>query len=465
MADEDQGISPKKRRMLQQMFERGSQMASKGQYDYATDMFTQCVLGDPGNLIYVQNFISNLQRKYNNNKKGHKLTVIKGAGARAAVTKSAMQKDWKAVVRSGLEMLKLNPWHTATLCAMSDACEHMEHESCQEAYLMAALEADRSNVEINRKLARAYEAHGDFDGAMVCWQRVLNGKPTDDEARKGLADCHVKKTIKVAKYEEAESSTEVMTDKAAQQERLGTAGPKLSPEKKLEKAIAKNPEEVANYLELADLHFRDERLDEAEQVLVKALEVSGGDVNVRERLEDIRLRRMRDKVVLAEKRRAENPSDEAADLCKRLRVELNDTEVEVYRNRCDRYPNNLAFKYEFGLRLQRAGKPNDAIKVLQEARTDPQRKGDVFLALGECFQEIKQYKLAMTNYVQAIEHISERNQDAKKRAFYRAGKLALGMKDLDAADKFLSELAGMDFGYRNVAELLDKIRELREDEE
>ncbi len=45
----------------------------------------------------------------------------------------------------------------------------------------------------------------------------------------------------------------------------------------------------------------------------------------------------------------------------------------------------------------------------------------------------------------------------RKRALYRAGVLAGGLDDLDAARKYLSILAGLDFGYRDVAQRLDKL--------
>jgi hypothetical protein len=59
-APEDNGrkpIDPAKRRRLQQMFEHGNRSAAKGDFKYATEMLTQCVVGDPSNLLYVTNFI------------------------------------------------------------------------------------------------------------------------------------------------------------------------------------------------------------------------------------------------------------------------------------------------------------------------------------------------------------------------------------------------------------------------
>ena len=55
------------------------------------------------------------------------------------------------------------------------------------------------------------------------------------------------------------------------------------------------------------------------------------------------------------------------------------------------------------MRLKRAGKTKQAITALQAARSDPKRKALVLLELGECFQKIEQYKLALSHYEQSIE--------------------------------------------------------------
>ena len=455
-----QPIPPAKRRRLQQMFEHGNRSTGKGDFGYATEMFTQCVTGDPGNLLYVSNFLNNLKLQYNNNKKGHKLASIKGVGAKGSVKKASMQKDWNGVITSGVEMLKLNPWDTSTLVAMAAACQELEFDECQLAYLRMALEVDIKDPEINRLAGRALGRMGKFDEAVTCFNRVMQSKPEDDEARRAIGNLAVEKTIHTAGYEEAGSSTEVMADKQSQHERMG--GTRLSPEQQLEKQIAKDPANTSLYLQLAELHNRNERFDKAEEVLNAALEASGGEVNVRERLEDTQLRRQRIAVEVARKKAGDEKTAEAVELYKKMKAELNNLELQIYRNRCERYPTNLQFKYELGLRLQNAKMFNEAIKSYQEARNDPQKKGQVLLALGECFQHIEQYKLAMSNYEQAIEEISDREEDVKKLALYRAAVLAMGLKDFEKAEKYLTDLAGMEFGYKDVAERLDKIRHLRD---
>lgn len=459
-----QPISPAVRRRLQLQFEQGSKVAAQGNYDYATDMFLACVKGDPGNSIYVQNYLGNLRRKYGNNKKGDKLAAIKMTGTKGALKKASMQKNYAAVIENGVELLQLNPWDTSTLSALAEACEHLDLDKAQLDYLNAALETDITDGEINRLAGRAKARQGLFEDAIVCFTRVLKASPGDIEAKKAIADLTVEKTIKRGGYETAESSQDVRVD--AQD--ADPMGPTVTPEKQFEKAIAKNPADTSNYLKFAEYYAGQNKLEEAEQTLTRALEASGGDVNIRERLEDMQLRRLRDNVGVAEKRFRTEKSEEAKNLYGKFRGELLQRELEIYAARAERYPTNLGFKYEVGTRLKKTGKPREAIPYLQQALGDNRRKGEVLLLLGECFQSLKplQAKLAMNNYMAAVEAISDMEIDLKKMALYRTGVMALFQKDLERAESYLTTLAGMDFAYSgssgSVSDLLDKIAKLRD---
>ncbi len=456
---ESSGPSPAKRRMLQEWFTNGSKQMAAGSYDYATEMFTKCVVGDPSNRAYATSFLANLRKKYNNNKKGASMAGMRGATSKAQIAIAGKKKDWLSVIEHGLEVLKLNPWDTGTLMAIAEACAQLGHDGPQVEYLQAAVEADPSNVDVNRALARALERLEEFDKAILCWRRVLKGKPNDEEATKAANACTVKKTMKDAHYEEAKSSMDVAVDKGAQDERTGP-----TEEQKLERALKKDPADISLYIQLADLHARHERYDEAEAVLQRAFQASGGDLNIREKLEDAQLRKLREKVAQAAERIKQENSEEAKNLQQQATQELDRAELAYYGTRVERYPNNLALKYELAVRLQKIGKFSEAIKYFQECRNEPQRKGEVLLHLGECFQAIKQYKLAMTHFQDALEMIPERNQDAFKLALYRAGRLALDLSNLDTAEEHLGKLAGLDYTYLDVAELLDKVREKREAE-
>src|SRR6185295_16681049 len=140
----------------------------------------------------------------------------------------------------------------------------------------------------------------------------------------------------------------------------------------------------------------------------------------------------------------------------------NQVEMEIYAARSQRSPGNLLLKYELGLRAKRAGKFKEAIQAFQAARDEPRHRVQVQIHLGECFQHIRQFKLAMTSYEEAVQGADNMDQETQKLALYRAGVLATEFKDVERAEKYLTRLAGIDFGYRDVADRLDKLAALRD---
>ena len=199
------------------------------------------------------------------------------------------------------------------------------------------------------------------------------------------------------------------------------------------------------------MYINEERYGEAEKILAQAFEHSDGDVEIREKWEDAQLRHLRQKISLIE-----DPFEK-----KQLEKSYFSKELEVCKNRCERYPTNLLFRFELGYRYMLLKQYNDAIRELQAARNDPRKKGPCLLALGQCFQQIKQYQLAMDHYEMAIEEIPDRDAVNKKKALHLAGKLALGLHNVELAGKHLSALAALDFTYKDVPTLLDKLAKLR----
>ncbi|MEX0678165.1 MAG: tetratricopeptide repeat protein [Pirellulales bacterium] len=469
-----QPLPPAIRRRLQQCFEHGCKSAATANFDYAADMFDTCVKGDPANGIYIKQYLASLGKRYNDNKKGAGFTSApKFKVLQGVVKKSQYSKDWSAVLEKGWDVLKLHPWDIMTLSAMADAAGELHFDEAQLTYLKQALDVNPKDAEVNRKCGRALAALGHFDQAIACWHRVEQARPGDEEAGRAVADLAIEKTISSGKYEEAEGSQAGRADKDKLEE-LTDKESRFTPVQRLERAIAKKPEDIGLYFELADLHTREERYQQAEEVLRKGLEASGGDVMVRERLEDSQLRTARAQLSVAKSKAGKERTPEAVTLYRKMKKELNSAELDVYRNRSERYPNNLRHKFELATRLKKAEQFQEAIGSFQGATGDPKTKAKVHLGLGECFQAIKQYKLAMQNYEASLEALSAREVDDRKWALYLAGRLALALAEkdlaakqphasdeLDRAEKHLNELASLEFSYKDVPQLLDRITKIR----
>lgn len=474
-------ISPAKRRQLQQCFEYGRANLAKGDIDYAIDMFTQAVQGDPGNLVYAQNYVDTLHKKYNNDKKGGKLG-FRGSSLRSTIKKSLAKEDYDAAWRACLEILRITPWDTATLVSMAGICEKLDAWECQLYYLKQALDSNPKDADVNRLAGHALAKVGAFEQSIVCWHRVEKAKPDDEEATKMIAQLTAERALqrgggggtrspRPSASNAAGGSTAKSTASAEKptQPADDDSDREQTIEERTQQAIEADPSNVANYLELAEIYARAHKYDQAQATLEKAQEVTGGgDLKVRERMEDHQIRHKKHLLSIADRRAAEEKTDEAQALAKKMKAELNRTEMQVYSARVQRQPGNDTLHYELGVRLKRASRFKEAIGELQQAVNDIRHKARVHLELGECFQYVKQFKLALSNYQQAIKASAEKEPDTHKLALYRAGVLAIGMYKLDqsaphlqAAEDYLTELGGLDFSYRDVAERLDKINQLR----
>ncbi len=144
---------------------------------------------------------------------------------------------------------------------------------------------------------------------------------------------------------------------------------------------------------------------------------------IRERLEDAQLRLARQHTQIAEEKASASGRRNRSSSTTRCAWKLNNKEIEIYAKRCDRYPTNLGFNHELALRLQKAGKYPDAIKLFQEARADSKRAWTSVPGAGELLLGDQAIPLALQNFEAAVNDISERDADNFKMAIYNSAEL------------------------------------------
>ncbi len=446
-------LSPAKRKRLEKVFEhavgRVESASSPSDFDYVAELLTQCVSGDPGNAYYVRALLENLQKKYKHNKKGAPLANLKVRGPRNAAKKAVAAEQWDEAVRQGLKALAINPWDMPTLIAMATAAQKSGDRDCEICYLKSALMGSPKDPAANRLFAIAMNDRGLIDQAITYWRRVEEASPGDEEARRAIASLTVQKARTSGKFDEEEDEISPKPKTEAKTQTQSTL------EQRLKRKIQNEPEKIDHYLELAQFYLSKDRFEEAEKLFGKAYQLSDGDPDVREKWEDAQLRRLRQKII-----QAKDPEE-----AKKLRRLYFQKDVEFCNKRVERYPGNLLFKYELGYRYMKTGQYAEAIRELQAAKNDPRRKGACLLVLGECFQQINQLSLALSHYQSAVEELPERDAENRKKALYLAGRLAMYLRDFSTAEKHLTTLASLDFTYKDVSKLLDKLAKIRENPE
>lgn len=465
---EEEMISPKLRRRLQECYEQGTKLMTTGKYDYdyVYTFLVQCVLRDPANTVYLEAFLENLHRKYNHNKKGSMLNF----GGKGPIKKALAKEDWEQVLKLAAESLKANPWDVTTLRAAAEACAAFGYHQAELRYLKNALVPNPQDPDVNRHCAVSLARIGQFDQAIMCWTRVDEAKRGDDEAQQMISELQIAKTVGRTSEEDTRPSARRRAQRQAEaQAKAAADAPSqrreivLTPRQELERMVANNPTDLDSYFQLADIHIAENRLGDAAHVLNKAVASSGGNLKARERLEDIEILRKHEQITIAERRAATSKDAEAHQLVEQLQQDLNRYELEVFNARSERYPDDLEAKFQLGVRLRIAGNYREAIPFLSASAKLDSRRAVGLLELGECLQRTKQYDKALDSYLQAVSALTATEDvELQKLARYRSGVLAAGLHNYAAAEEHLSALIALDPQYRDAAPRLDKIREIRD---
>lgn len=456
----------KKRRIALECYKKGNEALSKHNFDYSVDMFGKCVMLVPDHLHYRQVLRGAECKKYRDNGSGASMAFVRVTGARTKSKKARMQKNWHELDRAGEEGLTINPWDGQFNADVGDAAVHLNYgEVAVFAYELAA-KADPKNKDYLRALARAYESRSRYTEAISIWEKVRALDPLDTEARTKITGLNAENTIKKAGFEKENVKLPNVVQGYEQSVKgdavdpNAAAAPGESAEDDLRHAIRKDPANVGNYLKLAELYRKDLKYEESLAIYDKALEVTGGDPNIRERKEDVELelgRRNRDLI----KQAAANEPDNAGLQQQYLAVkqELLQQEITVFSARVERYPQDLRLKAELAQRFYESGKSALAIPLYQQASKDPRLEAVVLVSLGKCFLKERKNDLAEFQFKRAVTKLNA--QDHLKvllECQYYLGRLAQETGRTAEAISHYNEVISLDYDYKDARARMEKLQ-------
>ena len=137
---------------------------------------------------------------------------------------------------------------------------------------------------------------------------------------------------------------------------------------------------------------------------------------------------------------------------KRQRAEIL---IDDARKRLDRNPTDLQLRYELGEHLTSAGQYRDALPELQRARQNPNARLKAMNLLGQCYQELGMLDLAARQLDEAAQEMMV--MDAiKKEIVYNLGLVYEQMGNVEKYVDSMKKIYEADYGYRDVAERVEK---------
>jgi tetratricopeptide (TPR) repeat protein len=133
-------------------------------------------------------------------------------------------------------------------------------------------------------------------------------------------------------------------------------------------------------------------------------------------------------------------------------------ELEHSRLCVENYPTDMRMKYEYGKRLVRARRYEDAIPMFQEARTDPRYRIVALNSIGQCFFHKEWYTDAVEMFQQALELVETGDDAQIKELRYNLGRAYEADGNVEEALANFRRVAQVDYNYLDVKNRVDTLR-------
>jgi Flp pilus assembly protein TadD len=468
--------SADQKQIAQASFVKAREAIGNGQLDYAITMLLTCCRLDPVNFFYRQTLRKTQKDKFGNNLRGSRWAFLTTPRRKSRVKSAKRGRDYLKAIEYGEEVLCRNPWDLSTQLDMAEAFDALGLSDLAVFTLDQARQKYPKNSTLNRALARLFEKRGDFQKAIVLWQLVKETHPTDVEAAHKAKDLAASETIAKGQYEEAAAGTKDSPVLGRIESRASEKMDRLARDAEpLLKRIEADPTEPSLYVQLAAIYRRNNQLDRARAALQQGLGPTGNAFQLQLELMDLdlspvrknlehtetRLRKVKEKARGQDDTPANEDPDELTEkellqLRGKLLKEINTREIDLYRMKADRFPTELQHRIELGTRLLKADLVEEAIKELQVARKDEKVKWKAKMLLGVCFKKRNNWRLAQTNFEEALTSVPETDESGKKELLYLLASGCAENGDLPKALDLGHELANLDFSFKNIGKLLDE---------
>lgn len=444
-------------RKAREYYEKGMASFERGNYDYAMDMYLLALDIAPG-LFRARQFLRAAALKKAQGKKSsvfsRAMGVLGGSGAIVKIQANIKKKPEQAM-REAEDLLRKDLLNPTFINVASEAAVAAGMPEVAILNLELAREHIARDAKTIEWLAELYTDVNRMHDARLMYEELVRLKPNDPMAVKKLKDATALDTMQRGKWNEATSYRDIMKDSKQatlleqQSKAVKTAQDIDALIEETRRKMEAEPANINYKRSLAELMTKAERYDEALAVLEQAQQASGGaDPQIARLASQIKLDQI-DKAIETFKAAGNEAGLEEK------RRERADFLFKDAADRVHRYPNDLQFKYEYGVLLFERGMTNEAIQQFQRSQQNPQRRIRSLYYMALCFKAKQQLDIAAEQLERAASELQILD-DTKKDIIYELGSVYEVMGENAKAEDLFKEIYAVDIGYRDVAAKIEK---------
>lgn len=320
--------------------------------------------------------------------------------------------------------------------------------------------------EVYEELGDRFQARREMEPAVKAYELALEAldhqkaiDPKNRELANIIRDLSTKLTILRGNYQSADSFRDSMRD-SDEQARLHDVDRLVQSADRLSELIDSarrdmeaNPEVETKLVYYVDLLCKDESDAHENQAINLLIEKYGqsGNYRLKQRADEIAMRQLRRHV------REAKASGDAERYKQIVRRQLG-FELGVFKERIAKYPTDLRLKYEYGARLFKARKFDEAIPLLQQGRGDPKVRHACSLVLARCFFEKELFAQATSVLRESLAQYELTEDDTAKELNYWLGLSLAKDGKTGEAREILGKLIQIDYNYRDVRDRLESLK-------
>ena len=450
------------------LFERAIQASERGTHDYAIELFQQLLTIQP-DMVKARRELRSVERRRVQENGGMNAVVkvlggIKGFLPFAKAMIYGVTQSHERRMIACEKYLQNDPENGMMLSSLAASAARSNYVDTAVLVYEDLKEINSENIKALRSLARLYQKKGDIDKASECFEKILQSKPTDEEAGKAVNDLAALKTMKDGRWNEAgekggyrkmlrdqEKSVELEQEQHISRSEEDYAA-RIA---RVKRDLEKTPRDVKILTQLADLYERSDDREEARATYMKIKDIDKGNLVADRKLSDLDIDEKKDAIRELETRVKENPDDEA------LKVELEKAiteqrsfQIEQLNTLAAAAPTDNSLKYRLGFALYENGDVDIAIQQFQQSTKDPKHRRNSHKMLGFCFQNKGMFDMAADQFNDALKDTSATSNEAKE-IIYQIGICYENENKIDKAEEAFKRIYAVDIGYKDVSQKME----------
>lgn len=457
-----QNVPEEDQKKAKVFFDRGLTVAGTGNYDYAIEMYLQGLALDP-DAVRAHSELRDIALK-------RKATGGKDLGFMDKM-KLGKSKDDRESMLNATKLLSYDPGNTDRMISILQAALKggFYDTVMWLGPILQKANADDKKPDYNKfiQLKDAYKVLKQWQLATDACMYALRLRPDEMELQTEMKNLGAQHTMTEGNYGKSGSFRDSIKDMSGQAKLL--AGDKDVRNVDVmsgiiadaQKEFDANPNDPTKLTKLVEAMVKTESPD-YENRAIELLEAAF------QRTKQFRYRHNVGKIKFSQLSRMErslrtavqaNPTDQATlQQYRQFVTEKTTEELSELLLWIENYPTEMAYRMEAAKRMFELKQFGEAIPILQQVRNDPKYKVEAGIILGKAFLAMEFMEEAIDTLKGIIDEYQLKGDTKSKEMNYWYGRSLEQKGDIPAAIKAYSQVAMMEFNFRDVQARIKKLR-------